>query len=160
MSNVIPIAADHRGFPLKARVVTWLQAHGFEPKDLGADNAERCDALDYATKLAAEFASGPPRLGVLICGAGQGMAMTANRFQHLRAALCTSVEMARLAREHNDANVLALGADIVPEDLALQILQTFLETPFLGGRYAERRDKLTALGGLSAEGLIFSRTRG
>lgn len=75
--------------------------------------------------------------------------MTANRYQKLRAALCTNAEMARLAREHNDANVLALGADITPpEGGALQILEVFLKTPFLGGRYAERRDKLTQLGGL------------
>jgi ribose 5-phosphate isomerase B len=148
MSKVIPIGADHRGFALKAQVIAWLRAQGLEPKDLGTTSPERCDAFDFATRLAAEFASDPPRLGVLICGTGQAMAMTANRYRDLRAALCTSVDMARLARQHNDANVLALGADIVPEALALQILQAFLETPFLAGRYAARRDRLTGLGGL------------
>lgn len=150
MANLIPIAADHRGFALKSRAVAWLQGQGFEPRDLGAHSAERCDALDFATRLAAEFEAGSPRFGVLICGTGQAMAMTANRYRALRAALCTSVEMAKLARQHNDANVLALGADLVPEDLALQILEAFVQTPFLGGRYAERRDRLSALGGLQA----------
>jgi len=144
----IPIGADHRGFELKAHFITWLQAHGHTPKDLGAHSAERCDAADFAQKLAGEFQSNPAEFGVLICGTGQAMAMTANRYQALRAALCTSVEMAKAAREHNDANVLAVGADITPPDEALKILETFLTTQFLGGRYAERRDKLTDMGGL------------
>jgi ribose 5-phosphate isomerase B len=146
--TIIPIGADHRGFALKTRLVTWLNTHGFEVRDLGAHSAERCDALDVAKTMVEEFNSDAARSGVLICGTGQAMAMTANRYRKLRAALCTNAEMARLAREHNDANVLALGADITPGDAALQILDVFLKTPFLGGRYAERRDRLTGLGGL------------
>lgn len=146
--NIIPIGADHRGFALKTSFVTWLNTHGFEAKDLGAHSAERCDALEFAKKMADEFNSNGPQFGVLICGTGQAMAMTANRYKKLRAALCTNAEMARLAREHNDANVLALGADITLPDAALQILEIFLKTQFLGGRYAERRDKLTELDGL------------
>jgi ribose 5-phosphate isomerase B len=146
--NIIPIGADHRGFALKTSLVAWLISHGFEAKDLGAHSAERCDALDFATKMAHEFGSGAAQFGVLICGTGQAMAMTANRYKRLRAALCTSAEMARLAREHNDANVLALGADITPPDAALQILEVFLKTQALGGRYAERRERLAALDGL------------
>jgi ribose 5-phosphate isomerase B len=146
--NIVPIGADHRGFALKAGFVTWLNAHGFEAKDLGAHSAERCDALDFAKKMADEFNSNAPQFGVLICGTGQAMAMTGNRFRKLRAALCTNAEMARLAREHNDANVLALGADITLPDDALQILEVFLKTQFLGGRYALRRDRLTGLDGL------------
>jgi len=145
---IIPIGADHRGFALKASFVTWLDAHGFEAKDLGAHSADRCDALDFAKTMADEFNANPPQFGVLICGTGQAMAMTANRYKRLRAALCTNTEMARLAREHNDANVLAVGADITGPEVALQILEVFLKTQFLGGRYAERRDKLTGLGGL------------
>lgn len=144
----IPIGADHRGHPLKAQVVAWLAQNGYAPKDLGTHSAERCDALDYARALAAEFASAPVPFGVLICGSGQAMAMVANRHRRLRAALCDSVAMAKTTREHNDANVLVLGADFTPPQEALQILQTFLETKFLGGKYAERRDALTALGGL------------
>jgi ribose 5-phosphate isomerase B len=145
---VVPIGSDHRGFALKATLVAWLKQNGYEPKDLGADSAERCDALDFAKKLAAKFTSNTVQFGVLICGSGQAMAMTANRYRNLRAGLCDSVEMAKTIREHNDANVLALGADFTSPDQALKILETFLTTPFLGGRYAERRDALTAMGGL------------
>jgi ribose 5-phosphate isomerase B len=145
---VIPIGADHRGFALKADCVRWLEQNGYAPKDLGAHGVERCDALDYARTLAAEFRAQPIAFGVLICGSGQAMAMGANRHRHLRAAPCGSVAMARTTREHNDANVLALGADFTPPDEALAILQAFLETKFLGGRYAGRRDALTALGDL------------
>jgi ribose 5-phosphate isomerase B len=145
---VIPIGADHRGYALKAQCIRWLERNGYASKDLGAHGPERCDALDYAKTLAAEFRSDPAQSGILICGSGQAMAMAANRYQHVRAALCGSVAMAKTAREHNDANVLVLGADFKPPDEALKILETFLDTKFLGGKYAERRDALTALGGL------------
>lgn len=145
---VVLLGADHRGYALKTQIVGWLERNGYAPKDLGAHGPERCDALDYAKALAAELASSPVEFGVLICGSGQAMAMAANRYRHLRAALCGGVEMARTTREHNDANVLVLGADLTSRDEALEILRTFLATPFLGGRYAERRDALTALGGL------------
>jgi len=148
VETVIAIGADHRGYPLKAQLIGWLRENGYAPQDLGAYSAERCDALDYATALAAELAANPMAVGILICGSGQAMAMTANRYRHLRAALCASVAMARTTREHNDANVLALGADFITPEEALEILRTFLATEFLGGRYAERRDALTALGGL------------
>jgi ribose 5-phosphate isomerase B len=145
---VIPVGADHRGYALKAQFISWLEQNGYAPKDLGTHSKERCDALDYAKKLAAEFKSNSLQSGILICGSGQAMTMTANRYQHLRAALCGSVAMAKTTREHNDANVLVLGADFTPQDEALKILQAFLDTKFLGGKYAERRDALTALGGL------------
>jgi ribose 5-phosphate isomerase B len=145
---VIPIGADHRGYALKAGLIGWLEQNGYAPKDLGAHSAERCDALDYAKALAAEFGSDSIQFGILICGSGQAMTMTANRYRHLRAALCGGVAMAKTTREHNDANVLVLGADFTPPDEALNILRTFLRTEFLGGKYAERRDALTALGGL------------
>jgi ribose 5-phosphate isomerase B len=146
--TVIPIGADHRGYALKARLVGWLEQNGYGPKDLGTHSAERCDALDFAKALAGEFKADSIQFGVLICGSGQAMTMTANRYRRLRAALCGSVAMARTTREHNDANVLVLGADFTPPDEALNILQAFLETKFLGGKYAERRDALTGLGGL------------
>lgn len=118
------------------------------PLDLGTHGIERCDAGDFARKVAEGLKLGAARFGVLICGTGQAMAMTANRYRHIRAALCGIPDMARLTREHNDANVLVLGADFISEDVALQCLEAFLKTQFLGGSYAERRDKLTALGGL------------
>ena len=146
--TVIPIGADHRGYALKAQLIGWLEQNGYAPKDLGAHGAERCDALDYAEALAADFKSSPVQFGILICGSGQAMSMAANRHRPLRAALCGGVAMAKTAREHNDANVLVLGADFTPRDEALKTLEVFLATAFLDGKYAERRDALTALGGL------------
>lgn len=142
------IAADHRGFPLKTLLGDWLKTNGHMSKDLGTTSEERCDAFDFASKMAIELSGKVTSFGILICGTGHAMAMTANRYRHIRAAHCTDVTMARLAREHNDANVLVLGADIVGPSVALDCLAMFLKTPFLGGRYAERRDRLTALGGL------------
>jgi len=144
----VPIASDHRGFALKAVFVEWLKKNGHTPKDLGTHSEERCDTIDYAMKMAGEFKVNPTQLGVLICGTGNGIAMVANRYHTLRAALCFNSTMARLAREHNDANVLAIGAGVIGELVALDCLDVFLKTPFLGGRYAERRDRLTSLGGL------------
>lgn len=146
--QTIYIASDHRGFALKSKCVQWLSEHQWNVRDLGPENDQRCDAQDYAMKLAAEMKRDAGAFGVLICGTGQVMAMTANRYQHLRAALCTNTTMAHLAREHNDANVLAMGASIVGDDVALDCLNVFLNTAHLGGRYAERVQMLTALGGL------------
>lgn len=147
MKTVIPIGADHRGFKLKTHLVAWLEANGYAVKDLGTHSDERCDAFDFANAMAAEFDAGA-QAGVLICGTGQAMAMTANRYKNIRAALCANAEIAGLTREHNDANVLVLGGDFIAPDEAIKCLEAFLSTPFLGGRYAERRDKLTAMGGL------------
>lgn len=146
--TVIPIGADHRGYALKVQFIRWLEQNGYAAQDLGTRSMKRCDALDYAKRLAAELKSNSAQSGILICGSGQAMTMTANRYQHLRAALCGSVAMAKTSREHNDANVLVLGADFTPQDEALKILQTFLDTKFLGDHYVARRDALTALGGL------------
>jgi ribose 5-phosphate isomerase B len=146
--TIVFIASDHRGFQLKAQFIDWMKDHGFTAKDLGTDSEARCDALDFARKMALEFKTDTHARGILICGSGQAMAMTANRYKNLRAALCTDTTMTRLAREHNDANILALGADIIGEAVALDCLEVFLKTKSLGGRYAERRERLTGLGGL------------
>jgi ribose 5-phosphate isomerase B len=142
------IGSDHRGFALKAKCIEWLRAHDFEVQDLGTHSEERCDALDAAKSMAEGFKNNPNQFGILICGSGQAMTMTANRYRNIRAALCATPEMAKITREHNDANVITIGADFVTADVALQCVEIFLATKFLGGRYAERRDRLTALGGL------------
>ena len=144
----ISIASDHRGFPLKALFSAHLKELGYEVIDFGSHDEVRRDAGDFAKNVAADLRENPQHLGVLICGTGQVMGMTANRFKHIRAALCVNATMARLARAHNDANVLVLGAHIVGQEIALDCLNTFLTTEFLGGRYEERRDKLTEMGGL------------
>jgi ribose 5-phosphate isomerase B len=148
MAKTILIASDHRGFGLKAQLSGWMMSKGYTVHDLGTNSDERCDASDFAVKLSADLTAGHADYGVLICGTGQAMAMTANRYRAVRAALCADVTTTRLTRQHNDANVLVLGADIVGVGVAEDCLQVFLTTEFLGGRYTERRDKLTALGGL------------
>lgn len=127
----------------------WLVERNYKVSDLGTDSEQRCDASDFAVRLADEMNISPGTRGILICGTGQAMAMTANRYKNIRAALCSDVTVARLTREHNDANVLVLGADIIGSAVALDCIETFLKTDFLGGeRYTERLSKLTALGGL------------
>lgn len=142
------IACDHRGLGLKTLFLQHLRAKNYNVTDCGTDNEVSCDAGDYAVRVVEDLRQHPDHLGILICGSGQAMAMTANRYQHIRAALCLNTTMVRLAREHNDANILVLGAHITGQEVALDCLDVFLTTPFLGGRFTARRDKLTALGGL------------
>jgi len=148
-NKTIYIASDHRGYPLKSAFVTWLTDNGYDVRDLGpSGSGERVNASDFAVRVASSMRADADSRGVLICGTGQVMAMTSNRFKHIRAALCTNGLMARMAREHNDANILVLGADVVGDGLALDCLTIFLATGFLGGRYAERCAMMADLGGL------------
>jgi ribose 5-phosphate isomerase B len=142
------LASDHRGLALKSQLVSLLRDEGYRTHDLGPESEDRCDASVFAVKLAVALGENPDAMGVLICGTGQAMAMTANRFRHIRAALCANGTMARLARAHNDANVLVLGAHITGIEVVKECLDVFLKTKFLGGRYAERVQVLTDLGGL------------
>ena len=125
------IASDHAGFRLKE----FLKKH-FELIDLGTDSESSCDYPIFAKKLA-EKINGENR-GILICGTGIGMSIAANRFSHIRAALCTNETMAKLARQHNDANVLVLGARIISENIALKCVEKFLSTDFEGDRHQRR----------------------
>ena len=142
------IGADHRGVKLKAELIAWLKQQGFDPKDLGTNSEERCDALDFASTMAKQFKANADQYGVLICGSGHAMVMTANRYRHVRAIMGLNADLARWGREHNDANVIVFAADFMDSATAQECLKVFLETKFLGGRYAERRDRLTELGGL------------
>ena len=142
----VALASDHRGFSLKKAFAARLAEHGHQVVDFGTNDEASCDASDYAQRLAADLRAHPDHFGVLICMSGQAMAMTANRHKHIRAALCLNTTMARLAREHNDANVLVIGSHIVGQEVALDCLDTFLATKFLGGRFIARRDKLGAIG--------------
>lgn len=142
----IALAADHRGFALKEHLKTWLGAHGYAVRDCGADGgAERVDAMDYALALVAEIKHGRADFGVGICGSGQMMAIASNRFPFMRSALVHSPGEAALAREHGDANMLAIGADTVDAATAEQLLSTFLTTAALGDHYAARRERLARL---------------
>ncbi|MFL5578178.1 MAG: ribose 5-phosphate isomerase B [Gemmatimonadaceae bacterium] len=138
----IPIASDHAGFALKEKLRAALERLGFETEDLGTHSAASTDYADYAHPLAREVSTGEARRGVLLCGTGLGMSYVANRYPHVRAAVAWSPEIAKLAREHNDANVLVLPARFLSEEDGVNILRTWLETPFEGGRHARRVEKI------------------
>ena len=142
----IAIAADHRGADLKTHLKTWLAANGYTVTDHGTNqSAERVDAMDYAVALAAGIQGGRCDFAIGICGSGQMMAITANRFPFIRATLLHTPEEALSARRHGDANMLVLGADLMPPETAERILATFLNTAAEGDRYAERRERLAKL---------------
>ncbi|ATQ44202.1 RpiB/LacA/LacB family sugar-phosphate isomerase [Caulobacter mirabilis] len=142
----VSIAADHRGVALKTRLKAWLLANGYAVTDRGTDSdVERVDAMDYAVRLAAEIQAGRSDFAVGICGSGQMVAITANRFPFIRATLLHTVEESLGARRHGDANMLVLGADLTDADTAERMLEIFLSTAALGERYAERRERLARL---------------
>ncbi len=139
----IAIASDHAGFALKAELRDWLGGLGHEVVDLGAHGLDSVDYPDYAAALAEAIREGRAAQGVLICGSGIGISIAANRHAGVRAALCHDQTSARLAREHNDANVIALGARLVGTEVAKDCVATFLATAFEGGeRHARRIAKL------------------
>lgn len=142
MPETIVIAADHAGVDLKTQLVKELSALGYTPLDLGTHSTESVDYPDYAHALAKEIESGKASRGVLICGSGIGISIAANRHKHIRAALCHGALEARLARKHNDANVLALGARIIGIESAKDALHAFLKTEFEGGRHKKRVEKI------------------
>lgn len=143
VSERIAVAADHAGVDLKAALSEVLRERGYEVLDLGTDGPESVDYPDFAGKLAAALADGRASRGVLVCGTGIGISIAANRHPHVRAALCHNATDARLSRQHNDANVLALGARTVGPEVALDCLETFLDTAFEGGRHQRRVDKMS-----------------
>jgi len=135
-------ASDHAGFPLKNHLVAWLRGRGHEVVDLGTHSAESTDYPDFAHEVARRIASGEFERGLLVCGTGIGMSITANRHAGVRAARCLTEYDARMARAHNDANVLALGERVTGVGLAEAILETFLATAFEGGRHARRVERI------------------
>jgi ribose 5-phosphate isomerase B len=140
--DVIALAADHAGFDLKSQLRTVLEKEGRPVLDLGTDSHNSVDYPDMALRLAEALRDGRATRGVLVCGTGIGIAIAANRHPWVRAAVCSDVTGARLAREHNDANVLALGARLTGPEVASDCLRAFLSTPFAGGRHARRVMKL------------------
>jgi ribose 5-phosphate isomerase B len=139
----IAIACDHAGLALKRALVAALEAAGHGVLDLGTDGPESVDYPDFADALAAAVADGRAARGVLVCGTGIGIAIAANRHPHIRCGVVHDVTSARLTRLHNDANVIALGARLVGEAVAIDCLKTFLDTQFEGGRHARRVAKLS-----------------
>lgn len=142
----IAIASDHAGFALKSQLCDRLRRDGHEVLDYGTDSTEPCDYPDFAAKVADSVASGNSEKGILVCYTGVGMSIAANKVPGIRAALGTCPEEVQLAREHNDANVLTLGAKFITEPDAEKLVDVFLNTEFEGGgRHARRIAKITAL---------------
>ena len=140
--NKIFLSSDHGGFELKEKVKIFLIKNNFEYEDLGCSSLEPVDYPDFAKLLSKKMKDKNDTKGILFCGTGIGISMAANRSPHIRAALCTSVEMASKSRKHNDANVLALGGRILEDKLALEIVKEFLNTDFEAGRHSLRVDKI------------------
>lgn len=144
----ISIGSDHAGFAYKEALKAMLQADGHDVIDVGTHSDERADYPDYGVAAARLVADGTARFGVLVCGSGIGISIAANKVKGIRAANCVTVEMVTLARQHNDANMVAVGQRLVTEDLAKEIVRTFLSTDFEGGRHAQRVEKIHTLGDL------------
>lgn len=136
--DAIAVGSDHGGFRLKERIAFRLKEHGHDVIDCGTDSLESVDYPDFAEAVAAQVASGACRWGIVVDGAGIGSAMVANKVPGVRAALCYDISSARNSREHNHANVLSLGAGLIGEGLALQIVKAWLATPWGEGRHARR----------------------
>ncbi|MEK0081930.1 ribose 5-phosphate isomerase B [Benzoatithermus flavus] len=141
--NTVVLAADHAGYELKNTLKVVIEERGLKVLDLGAHNGDSIDYPDMAAALAKALADGRAYRGVLVCGTGIGISIAANRHLHIRAALCHDVTTARLARQHNDANVLAMGSRVLGPSVARDCLEAFLDTPFEGGRHQRRVDKLS-----------------
>lgn len=138
----VALASDHAGYALKREIAEHLAARGLEVLDLGTDGPESVDYPDFGVAVARALADGRAARGILVCGTGIGISIAANRHAGVRAAVCQDSTTARLARRHNDANVLALGARIVGSEVARDCVDAFLDTPFDGGRHARRVEKL------------------
>jgi ribose 5-phosphate isomerase B len=145
LSGVIAIGADHGGFPLKERIAFKLKEAGWEVVDCGTDSHQAVDYPDFAHAVARKVADGECRWGIVIDGAGIGSSMAANKVPGVRAALCYDLSSARNSREHNHANVLTLGAGLIGEGLAWQIVDEWLSTEWAGGRHARRVAKIDAI---------------
>jgi ribose 5-phosphate isomerase B len=144
VDKVIAVASDHAGYDLKLAIKEQLRASAWTVLDLGADGPESVDYPDFGYALARILREGRARRGVLICGSGIGISIAANRFPEVRAALVHDAFGARMARRHNDANVICFGGRVIGVDVARDCLQVFLETDFEGGRHQRRVDKLSS----------------
>ncbi len=141
----IAIGADHAGFELKEKVKQHLIAAGHQVDDNGTSSLDSVDYPDFARKVGEEIVSKKAELGVLVCGTGIGMALAANKIHGIRAANVTSEFEAQMLREHNNGNILTLGARVVDEEQALKLVDTFVKTEFAGGRHQKRVDKIMAI---------------
>ncbi len=148
MKERLAIGSDHAGFELKQKVINFLEIEGYKIEDFGTYDSSSCDYPDFAFKVAKNISEKKNDLGILICGTGIGMSITANKVKGIRAANCCSVDMAKLARKHNDANILTIGARIIAFEQAKEIILAFLNARFEGDRHIKRINKINELTGL------------
>lgn len=139
--ETIIMGCDHAAFRLKQTIKAYLAEKGFAVEDVGTHGEDSVDYPDFGISVAAQISAGAYRRGILICGTGLGMSMVANKFPRVRAALCNDLFSARMSRCHNNANILVMGGRIIGDILAKEIVQTWLDTPFEGGRHQQRLDK-------------------
>ncbi|PWT98306.1 MAG: ribose 5-phosphate isomerase B [Bacteroidetes bacterium] len=138
----IAIGCDHAGFDYKEEIVKLLRSEGFNVEDFGTTSKDSVDYPDFAHPVAEAIEKGQAAFGILLCGSGNGVAITANKHQNIRAAICWSVNVSKLARLHNDANIICIPARFVSLDLAQEMIWKFLQTEFEGGRHADRVHKI------------------
>ncbi|MBR7135040.1 MAG: ribose 5-phosphate isomerase B [Bacteroidaceae bacterium] len=140
--RTIGLASDHAGYPLKEHIKEWLTANGYKYKDFGTNSTDSCDYPQFGHALATAVENGECHTGIAICGTGNGINMSVNHHQGIRGALCWIPEIAELARQHNDANILVMPGRFIDNDTAEKCVKTFLETEFEGGRHQRRIDAI------------------
>jgi ribose 5-phosphate isomerase B len=143
----IAVASDHRGFVIKGKIIAMISTLGHLPLDMGTDSSESVDYPDFAVKVAQSVSDGSVDRGILICGTGMGMCITANKFSGVRACTCHDDLTAEMSRRHNDANVLCLSADLLGDRLVNRMVEAWLKTEFEGGRHARRVEKIVRIEG-------------
>ena len=144
-SNIIPIASDHAGYVLKEFLIKELSSQGYKLKDYGTFTTDSCDYPDFIHPLAKDINDGIYQRALIMCGSGNGVQMTANKYLKVRCALCWTEELASLARQHNNANILALPARFISQEEGLKIAFKYLNTDYEGGRHQRRVDKISIL---------------
>ena len=142
LSKPIAIGSDHAGFEYKTALIDWLKEKGLQVKDFGVDSNQSVDYPDYAHPVASFVETGEAAFGILLCGSANGVCMTANKHQHIRAALCWESEVAKLVRQHNNANIICLPARFIALAFAKSLIEIFIATEFEGGRHATRIGKM------------------
>ncbi len=145
LQKPVAIGADHAGYDYKSLLISLLKEKGLAVNDLGTYSSDSVDYPDFAHPVANAVESGEAAFGVLICGSANGVAITANKHQGIRAAICWQEDIAKLARQHNNANIICIPARFVSEDEARNMLSLFIETPFEGGRHANRVNKIACM---------------
>ncbi|GAB6179314.1 ribose 5-phosphate isomerase B [Desulfotomaculum defluvii] len=146
MKNItIVLGSDHAGFEMKEQIKKYLETQGVKVQDMGCNNTESCDYPDFALAVGEKIRTGQCQQGILVCGTGVGMAIAVNKVPGVRAANIFEPEIAQLAREHNNANVLTMGSRFIDLEKAVAITEKFINTPFAGDRHAKRVDKITAI---------------